>query len=114
MSLPKIKKDQLDKEVHTSKGSGTANHKTLIDALYNSKGYTMRTVDAVELLYAGDDREPGRIKASFASAKAHCFSKANFKVNFEGTNNEFIKLAGMRAEGKEGADGGWVKIKPHH
>lgn len=108
MNLKDIKLNT--KETKTSNAGGQAAHETLLEALSNSKGYSMRTVDAIEVLYAGDDRSEDKIKNSFASVKSHCFSKADWRVEFTDSARENIAIVGKRAEGEAGRKGEWNPI----
>ena len=70
----------------------------------------MNTVDAIELLYPGDTRSHEKVKNSFASIKSHCFSKADWRVDYLDAKNEVIGIVGKRAEGEAGRRGEWNPI----
>jgi len=69
-------------------GTGIAAHEMLLNALSDSDGYSMRTVDALEMLYPGDTRSHDKIKNSFASVKTHCWTKADWRVEYTDANRD--------------------------
>ena len=80
-------------------GSGLAAHEMLLEALSSSKGYTMRTVDAIDALYPNDSRSTDKIKNSFASVKTHCWTKADWRVEYTDSQRENIAIVGKRIAG---------------
>ena len=97
-------------EAKKSTSGGQAAHETLLEALASSDDYSMRTVDAIELLYAGDLRTEDKIKNSFASVKTHCFTKADWRVEYTDPARETIAIVGKRAAGNDGTKGMWNPI----
>jgi len=83
-------------------GSGIAAHEMLLAALADSKGYSMRTVDAIELLYPNDPRSADKVKNSFASVKTHCWTKSDYRVEYTDSQRENIAIVGKRAVDENG------------
>ena len=82
-------------------GTGIAAHEMLLDALSSKDGYSMRTVDAIELLYPADPRSNDKIKNSFASVKTHCWTKADWRVEYIDSTRETLAIVGKRIAGTD-------------
>ncbi len=85
--------------VAANSGAGSAKHEQLLEILSESKGYSMRTVDAIEALYPGDNRSQEKIKNSFASVKTHCWTKSDWRVEYTDSNRDIIGIVGKRVAG---------------
>ena len=81
------------KAVAAKTASGKSQSQVLIELLMTKKNYSMRTVDAMEALYPGDNRSEGKIKNSFASAKSRAWSDHNEKIEYDGDN---VVITGQR------------------
>ncbi len=79
--------------------SGQAAHEILLDALSSAKGYSMTTQSALDLLYKEDPRSEDKIKNSFSSVKTHCWTKADWRVEYLDPTHNTIGIVGKRVTG---------------
>jgi len=80
---------------------GAAKHEQLLNALSQADGYSMRVVDAIEMLYPNDPRPEEKVKNSFASVKTHCWSKSDWRVEYVDSTHETIGIVGKRVAGTD-------------
>ncbi len=89
------------KEAVSGKAAGQAAHEVLLDALSESPNYSMPISEAIELLYAGDERTSGKIMHSFASVKTYCWTKSDWRVGFTDQSRKEIGILGKRVAGTD-------------
>ena len=92
-------KVNADKKQAISSGAGSATHEQLLDMLSERKGYSMPVQEAIDTLYAGDDRSDQKKKHSFASVKTYCWTKSDWRVEFTDNTRKNIAIVGKRIAG---------------
>ena len=80
-------------------GSGQAAHEVLLEALSSAEGHSMPTKSALELLYANDKRPLIDIKNSFSTVKTHCWTKADWRVEYLDPQRTTLGIVGKRVVG---------------
>ncbi len=99
--MENVKLNDKAEAVKAGRNGSAAQHVTLLEALSSNEGYSMKTKDALELLYPGDPRPEVDIKNSFASAKTHCWTKADWRVEYLDATRSTIGIVGKRIKGTD-------------